>query len=100
MEKILELLELLVEEMRDFGDALERLEHAQLMDDRPMNRKEAAEYLGLHPQTVYTWAREGLIAYSVLGGNDTGERGEMRFLRSDLDVYLKKMRVPTLEERK
>ena len=64
--------------------------------DYPMSRKEAAEYLKIHPDTLYKWAvEEGRIAYHRLGD---GARASLRFLRKDLDDFLASQRIPTVEE--
>ena len=61
-----------------------------------MTRDEAAEYLGVHPDTLYRWAvEEGETAYFRLGD---GGRAPIRFVRCDLDDYLSQTRVPTLED--
>ena len=61
-----------------------------------MTRDEAAEYLGVHPDTLYRWAvEEGKIAYSRLGD---GGRAPIRFVTRDLDDYLSRTRVPTVED--
>ena len=44
---------------------------------------EAAAYLRVHPETVRTWARQGVIP-AVKFGN----RGGFRFRREDLDAFL------------
>ncbi len=44
---------------------------------------EAAAYLRVHPETVRTWARNGVIP-AVKFGN----RGGFRFTRADLDQFL------------
>ena len=44
---------------------------------------EAAAYLRVHPETIRTWARTGVIP-AVKFGN----RGGFRFSRADLDRFL------------
>jgi excisionase family DNA binding protein len=44
---------------------------------------EAAQYLGVHIETVRRWAREGTIPAAKLGN-----RGGFRFKREDLDRFL------------
>jgi excisionase family DNA binding protein len=44
---------------------------------------EAAEYLGVHIETIRRWAREGVIPAAKLGN-----RGGFRFRREDLDQFL------------
>ena len=47
----------------------------------------AAEYLGVHVETVRRWAREGVIPAAKLGN-----RGGFRFKREDLDRFLEARR--------
>ena len=50
-------------------------------DDRPMNVKEAAKFLGVSPQTVYLWVERKQIPHlRVMGRN-------IRFLKSDLETF-------------
>lgn len=49
---------------------------------------EAAEYLGVHVETVRRWAREGVIPAAKLGN-----RGGLRFRREDLDDFLYRRRL-------
>lgn len=46
---------------------------------------EAAEYVGLHPQSVYDLIRDGLIDHHRKGRR----RGRIFFLQEDLDGYLR-----------
>ncbi len=69
--------------------------HAQKTWDRPMTKVEAASYLGINPDTLCKWARAGKIAYCRLG---EGQRAPMRFTKKDLDHYLSRVRIPTVEE--
>jgi excisionase family DNA binding protein len=46
---------------------------------------EAAQYLGVHIETVRRWAREGVIPAAKLGN-----RGGFRFKRIDLDRFLER----------
>lgn len=63
---------------------------------QPMDRETAAEYLGIHPDTLYRWAvEEGRIAYSRFG---EGKRAALRFTRRDLDAFVSASRVPTVGE--
>lgn len=50
---------------------------------RTLTLAEAADYLGMHPDTVSRKAREGLIEYGQTDG------GHYRFKREWLDAYLK-----------
>lgn len=64
--------------------------------DRPLNRDQAAAYLGVHPDTLYRWAvEEGRIAYSRLGD---GSRAPIRFLRKDLDDFISKHRIGSVDD--
>jgi excisionase family DNA binding protein len=50
-------------------------------DERPINVKEAAKYLGVSPQTVYLWVERKQIPHlRVMGRN-------IRFLISDLHSF-------------
>jgi excisionase family DNA binding protein len=55
-------------------------ENARLKEDRWMNAKEAAEYLGFKPQWIYKRKEE-------LKASQKGT--EVRFLKSELDAYMK-----------
>lgn len=57
---------------------------------RPMNREQAADYLGVHPDTLYRWARENRVTYSRLGD---GDRAPMRFQKADLDEFLERSKI-------
>ena len=48
---------------------------------------EAAQYLGVHIETIRRWAREGAIPAAKLGN-----RGGFRFRRNDLDGFLERRR--------
>jgi len=48
---------------------------------------EAAQYLGVHEETIRRWAREGAIPAAKLGN-----RGGFRFKREDLDRFLERRR--------
>ncbi len=49
--------------------------------------EEAAKYLGVHPETVRRWGREGTIPAAKLGN-----RGGFRFEREELDRFLERRR--------
>lgn len=50
-------------------------------DDRPLTVKEAANFLGVSPQTVYLWVERKQIPHlRVMGRN-------IRFLKSDLETF-------------
>ena len=64
--------------------------------NRPLARDEAAAYLGVHKDTLYRWAvEEGRIAYSRLG---EGGRAALRFSKQDLDDFVSRQRISSLEE--
>ena len=65
------------------------------MYDKPLTQEEGAEYLQVHSDTLYRWAREGEIAYSRLG---EGQKAPMRFWKKDLDAFMSKKRIPSVEE--
>ena len=90
-----ELTSELIVELRSLRLAIER--HNGSNDrDRPLTREEAAEYLGVHKDTLYRWAvEEGRIAHSRLG---EGARAPLRFRKEDLDDYLQRQRIGTVEE--
>jgi excisionase family DNA binding protein len=50
-------------------------------DERPWTVQEAAQFLGVSPQTVYLWVERKQIPHlRVMGRN-------IRFLRSDLETF-------------
>jgi len=50
-------------------------------DNRPLTVKEAANFLGVSPQTVYLWVERKQIPHlRVMGRN-------IRFLKSDLETF-------------
>jgi excisionase family DNA binding protein len=55
----------------------------------PLTREQAAAYLQVHPDTLYHWAKDGLLEFSKLGD---GDRAPMRFFREDLDRFAKERR--------
>jgi excisionase family DNA binding protein len=51
------------------------------LEDRPLNVKQAAFYLGVSTQTVYLWVERKQIPHlRVMGRN-------IRFLKSDLETF-------------
>lgn len=85
----------LLTEIRDYLKQIKELEAERLVSSRPMDIEEAAAYLKVHPRTVRRWSvEEGRIAYSRLGD---GERACLRFRREDLDDYIARYQVPTVE---
>ncbi len=93
MSEIVEL----TAEVRQLREAMERSQDVHDRYSKPLTREQAAEYLSIHPDTLYRWAVEGRVAYSRLGD---GERAPMRFLKEDLDEYARNQRIPTVEEAK
>ena len=89
-KKQLAIMEKLVEETRSMRKALE----GQQRWDQPLTREEAAEYLKVHPDTLYRWARQNRITYSRFGN---GGRAAMRFLKKDLDVFVEQSKIVALE---
>ena len=50
-------------------------------DERPWTVQQAAQFLGVSPQTVYLWVERKQIPHlRVMGRN-------IRFLRSDLEIF-------------
>lgn len=50
-------------------------------DERPWTVRQAAQFLGVSPQTVYLWVERKQIPHlRVMGRN-------IRFLRSDLEIF-------------
>jgi len=92
------LLTELIDQLRSLRLAIEREQESRDKYDGPLTREAAAEYLGIHKDTLYRWAVvEGRIAYSRLGD---GVRAPIRFARKDLDDFLRRVRIPTVEEMK
>lgn len=90
VESQTELTQILIDEVRMLRSAIElRPNH-----DEPMTRDQAAAYLKMHPDTLYKLARVNKIAYSRKG---EGLRASMVFLKKDLDDYLARTRIPTVD---
>ena len=87
-----ELAQAILEALRELRAATEG-RGAGALPDRPLTRVEAAAYLNVRPATLYDWARENRVAYSRLGD---GPRAAMRFLRADLDDFLRANRIPVV----
>ena len=87
----------LTAEVRALRETMGRAQEAQDRYGKPLTREQAAEYLSIHPDTLYRWAVEGRVAYSRLGD---GERAPLRFLKEDLDEFARGQRIPTVEEAK
>ncbi len=86
-----ELLAELVDEVRELRRTLEAPTRD---DDRPLTRTEAAEYLGVHSDTLFRWAHENKVAYVRFG---TGEKAQMRFLKKDLQSFVAGGRIAAVE---
>lgn len=53
------------------------------MDDKIMNQKQAAEFLGISQSTLITWKKRGLVPYEQLEGSS-----KIRFYKSQLKLVL------------
>ncbi|MBS1507011.1 MAG: helix-turn-helix domain-containing protein [Bacteroidetes bacterium] len=53
--------------------------------DKIMNQKEAAEFLGVSQSTLITWKKRGLVPYEQLQGSS-----KIRFYKSQLKLVLLK----------
>jgi excisionase family DNA binding protein len=70
------------------GDAMSKINRedvtgpsASVGDERPWTVHQAAQFLGVSPQTVYLWVERKQIPHlRVMGRN-------IRFLRSDLEIF-------------
>jgi len=87
-----ELLTVLIDEVKAMRLAME-LNGTGAVKPATLTREEAAAYLGVHPDTLYRWARENRIAYVRMG---EGEKAPMRFTLEDLDRYLQECRIEAL----
>ena len=76
-----EQFEVLIEEMKGLRKVFEA---SQEPTGKPLTRDEAAKFLGVHPDTLFRWAKEGQITFSKLGD---GERADMRFKLEDLQQF-------------
>lgn len=52
-------------------------------EDRVMNQKQAAEFLGISQSTLITWKKRGLVPYEQLEGSS-----KIRFYKSQLKLVL------------
>ena len=96
LDQLAELVRELIAEVRLLRKEVERRSESGHPDNRPLTREEAAEYLGIHKDTLYRWAvEEGRIAYSRLG---EGSRASIRFNHEDLDDFVRQQRIGSLEE--
>ena len=82
----------LIDEVRELWRAVEG--PGKTDEDRPLTRTEAAEYLGVHPDTLFRWAHENKVAYIRFGN---GEKAQMRFLKKDLESFVAGGRIAAVE---
>ena len=96
LDQLFELMRELIGEVHLLRMETQRRSECDSSPDRPLNREEAADYLGIHKDTLYRWAvEEGRIAYSRLGD---GEKAPLRFTQEDLGDFLRRQRIATVEE--
>jgi len=60
-------------------------------DDRPLNKQEAAEFLGFSVRKLERCMKKGQIEYEKFG---VGQTSTVRFRRSELEKYREKRKVP------
>ncbi len=61
--------------------AMREKSYGTSLDERPLTVREAANFLGVSPQTVYLWVERKQIPHlRVMGRN-------IRFLKSDLEPF-------------
>jgi excisionase family DNA binding protein len=70
---------------RELQRFLERKRYLELGHELPMNTREAAAYVGMHPKTVEKMAREGEIPAHPMSGV---VRKTWKFFPSELDAWL------------
>lgn len=76
----------------DIKAQLDTIERAiTINQDWPMDRKQAAKYLGVPARTIDDLRRSGKISFHALIGGDVKDR-HIRYYRSDLDKYLRSQR--------
>jgi excisionase family DNA binding protein len=63
------------------------------MEKELMTVEEVAEYLGLKKKTVYTYVSDRRIPYFKIPHSN-----QTRFRKAEIDIWLEKGRVPTLED--
>ena len=96
LDQIIELMRELIHELQLLRMQTHNTPEKESHLKRPLTREEAADYLGVHKDTLYRWAvEEGRIAYSRLGD---GGRAPIRFAKKDLDDFLLRQRIGTVEE--
>ena len=89
MDQVVGLLESLIEEVKGLRTAIAQ-RPGDAVCSATLTREQAADYIGVHADTLYRWARENRITYIRMG---EGEKAPMRFTRKDLDDYLKTCRI-------
>lgn len=67
-------------------DIIRVLSNVNLGQDNEMNKTEAADYLGVSRATFDNYVRDGFIPK----GKQVGKFKELRWYKSDLDLYLTK----------
>lgn len=67
-------------------DIIKVLSNVNLGQENEMNKTEAAEYLGVSRATFDNYVRDGFIPK----GKQVGKFKELRWYKSDLDVFLMK----------
>jgi predicted DNA-binding transcriptional regulator AlpA len=77
-----ELEEIIIHSFRKLVSVNPGMEEGQ---DRIMNQKEAAEFLGITQSTLITWKKRGLVPYEQLQGSS-----KIRFYKSQLKSVLLK----------
>lgn len=55
------------------------------LEDKIMNQKQAADFLGISQSTLITWKKRGLVPYEQLEGSS-----KIRFYKSQLKLVLTK----------
>ena len=79
--------------MEEIAKRLERIEQKlQANDIQPLQFAEAAKYLGLSKSTLYRLTSQSVIPHHKPGGK------KIVFLKTDLDSYLLRNRIHSLNE--
>lgn len=93
-EELLESINTLVAEVRASNETMRRFVGVRTTDEQPLDCDGAATYLGLHPQTVRKLAKSNRLTYCRIG---EGDRQPLRFLKRDLDAFLNKSRIESVD---
>lgn len=67
-------------------DIIRVLSNVNLGQDSEMNKTQASDYLGISRATFDNWIRDGLLPK----GKQIGKFKELRWYKSDLDLFLMK----------